>query len=309
MDLYSETIITAVNKVKNSVVKIDIISNHQKKKQLIGSGSGFVFSSDGYIFTNEHVISKSEDIRVTLLDGSVFNAEIVGKDPDSDTAIIKAFGSGYSVARLGESEKLQIGQMVIAIGNPLGYQHSVSAGILSGKGRTMQTRNGHYIEDVLQSDVQLNPGNSGGPMINSEGEVIGINTAIVYGANAISFAIAIEGVKSITDQLIKYGKVNKAYLGLIIQEIDIYERLRNYHNIKNKKGLLVTEVAGNSPAEKAGLKTRDIVVEFDKSMVSSPTDLLKLLHYNKVFNPTEIKVIRKSELKTITIMPGTKSIG
>ena len=253
MDLYSETIINAVNKVKNSVVKIDLIANHREKKQLIGSGSGFVFSSDGYIFTNEHVVSKSEDIRVTLLNGSEFKAEIVGKDPDSDTAIIKAYGSGYSVARLGESEKLQIGQLVIAIGNPLGYQHSVSAGILSGKGRTMKTRNGHLVEDVLQSDVQLNPGNSGGPMINSEGEVIGINTAIVYGVNAISFAIAIDGVKSITDQLIKYGKVNKAYLGLMIQEIDIYERLRNYHKIKNKKGLLVTEVAGNSPAAKAGL--------------------------------------------------------
>ena len=308
MDLYSETIINAVNKVKNSVVKIDIIANHREKKQLIGSGSGFVFSSDGYIFTNEHVVSKSEDIRVTLLNGSEFKAEIVGKDPDSDTAIIKAYGSGYSVARLGESEKLQIGQLVIAIGNPLGYQHSVSAGILSGKGRTMKTRNGHLIEDVLQSDVQLNPGNSGGPMINSEGEVIGINTAIVYGVNAISFAIAIDGVKSITDQLIKYGKVNKAYLGLMIQEIDIYERLRNYHKIKNKKGLLVTEVAGNSPAAKAGLKIRDIVIEFDKTKVNSSTDLFKLLHYNKVFNLTEIKVIRKSELKTITIMPGTKSI-
>ena len=307
MDAYSTTIISAVNKLKNAVVKIDVIGKGKQQGKLIGSGSGFVFSSDGLILTNHHVVRLKGDIKVSLLDGSEFQAELVGQDPDSDVAIIKAYGSGYSVAKLGESDSLQIGQLVIAIGNPLGYQHSVSAGILSGKGRTMQTVNGHLMEDILQSDVQLNPGNSGGPLINSSGEVIGINTAIIYGANAISFAIAIDSVKAIADQLIKYGKVSKAYLGLMIQEIEIQERIRNYHSISNKKGLLVLEVAKNSPGSQAGLKYRDIIVEFDGQMIESSNALFRKLTHEKIFQPSVLKVIRKDEIKKLNILPGTQS--
>lgn len=304
MDNYSKTIINAISKVKNAVVKIDVLN---PKNQVVGSGSGFVFSSDGLIFTNNHVIQMKGNIKVSLLDGSEIQAEVVGRDPDSDVAIIKALGSGYSVAKLGVSSELQIGQLVIALGNPLGFQHSVSSGILSATGRTMQTSKGRLIEDVLQSDVQLNPGNSGGPLINSDGEVIGINTAIIRGANGISFSIAIDSVKLITDQLLKYGKVNKAYLGLMIQEIDIHQRLRNYHNISNKKGLLVVEVSDNSPAAKAGIKERDIIVSFDKKEVGSSNDLFKLLSYDRIFKPSRLKLIRRSDLLELDILPGTKS--
>ncbi|HRZ21530.1 MAG TPA: trypsin-like peptidase domain-containing protein, partial [Bacteroidales bacterium] len=207
MDEFSRIIIHSIEKVKNSVVRIDVFRKRGNRTEHAGTGSGFVFSSDGLTFTNSHVISVGDVLRVTLLDGTVVNAELTGKDPDTDIAIIKLLDGGFSVAELGDSDELQIGQFLVAIGNPLGYQHSVSTGVLSGVGRTLRTASGRPIDNVLQTDAPLNPGSSGGPLINTDGRVIGINTAIIQGSQGLSFAIAINTAKEVAEHLIREGKV------------------------------------------------------------------------------------------------------
>jgi S1-C subfamily serine protease len=303
MDSYSELIINAVEKVKNAVVKIDLWSNKRDKSVQSGSGSGFIFSSDGYLFTNDHVVQSGSEAIITLLDGNQFKGEIMGRDSDSDIAIVKIYGSGYSTVHLGNSSGLQIGQLVIAIGNPLGFQHSVSAGILSGMGRTMRSTNGQLIDNILQSDVALNPGNSGGPMINTDGEVIGINTAVIQGANGLSFAIAIDMAKEIANQLIKYGRVSRAYLGLMIQEIKISQRVKNYYRLSGNNGLLIIGIEKSSPAERAELMEGDIIIAFDGRVIKSSIDLNKLLSREKIFSPTSMQIIRRGKMMEFSIFP------
>jgi S1-C subfamily serine protease len=306
MDDFSQIIINAIEQIKNAVVKIDLVSERNGKKLLAGSGSGFVFSSDGLIFTNAHVVSLPGEINVTLLDGDDFKADVIGKDPDTDIAIIKIYGSGYSIAKLGDSGMLKIGQYLIAIGNPLGYQHSVSSGVLSGVGRTLRTSNGRTIDNVLQTDAAMNPGNSGGPLINTSGEVVGINTAIISGAQGLSFAIDINTAKEVANQLIKYGKVKKAWLGLLIQEIEIHQRIRNFHHLGHEKGVLIIGVEENSPASHAQLKEGDIIVDFDGQPVNGSSALFKLLTGEKIYNKTKIKVLRRTFLVEVDIFPKEK---
>lgn len=303
MDEFSKIIIHAIDKIKNAVVKIDVFREQNGRKIPAGSGSGFVFSSDGLIFTNAHVIAKAGIIRVTLLDGSEMEAVVSGKDPDSDIAILKIYSNGYTVASLGDSQQLQIGQFLIAIGNPLGYQHSVSTGILSGVGRTLRTANGQVIENVLQTDTPLNPGNSGGPLINTDGEVVGINTAIIGGAQGLSFAIDINMAKEVARQLILNGKVVKAYLGLMIQEIEIHPRLRNFHHLDNTKGLYISGINDPSPAKKAQMMIGDILIEFDGEIISGSAGLFKLLTAERINKQTRLKVIRKGALVELEIIP------
>jgi S1-C subfamily serine protease len=307
MDIFSEIIVSAVDMVKNAVVKIDKYANVSGREVLTGSGSGFVFSSDGMILTNAHVIDKSGRLKVTLLDGNIFNAEVTGADNDSDIAIIKIFGSGYTAAKLGSSADLKIGQLVIAIGNPLGYQHSVSVGVLSGVGRTLRTRDGHLVDNILQSDAALNPGNSGGPMIDTSGNVIGINTAIIQGAQNLSFSISIDNVKEIAKYLIRDRKVIKAYLGLMLQEIQINPRIRNFYRLNSEKGLLITGYEDSSPAARAKLQEGDIIIEFDGSTINSSIDLTKHLTGGElIFKPTRMKIIRQTLIKEIDIFPVEK---
>jgi S1-C subfamily serine protease len=306
MDSYSTTIINALAKVANAVVKIETYKTSVEKAIALGSGSGFIFSSDGLIFTNDHVLQSSKRIKVSLPDGNEFEGEMVGRDKSSDIAIAKIYGSGYSVAKLGSSTGLMIGQLVIAIGNPLGYQQSVSAGVLSGIGRTMHSTNGQLIDNVLQSDVSLNPGNSGGPLINSDGEVIGINTAIIHGAQSISFTIGIDTAKEIADQLIKFGKVTKAYIGLMLQEIEINPRIRNFYQLNEARGLLIIGTENASPAERAKLQEGDIMVEFDGKPLKSYSELVKRLGRDKIFSPTPLKVIRSGKLIELSVFPVEK---
>ncbi len=303
MDVISETIVTAVDKVKNAAVKIDTYRKVNERMRLAGSGSGFVFSSDGLIFTNAHVIAGAEVIEVTLLDGNSFKAEITGKDIHTDIAIIKIYESGYTPAKLGVSADLKIGQLVIAIGNPLGYQHSVSVGVISGVGRTMRTPDGHLMDNILQSDATLNPGNSGGPMIETSGKVIGINTAIIPGAQGLSFSIGIDTAKEIAKYLIRDGKVTKAYLGLMIQEIEIHPRIRNFYKLSSRKGLMVTGIEKASPADRANLFDGDIILEFDGDTISGSADLFHHLTGEAVFKPAKLKILRRTVIKDIDIFP------
>jgi S1-C subfamily serine protease len=304
MDIISEIIVNAVDKVKNAVVKVDKYSNVLGKERLAGSGSGFVFSSDGLILTNSHVIEDAGRLVVTLLDGDEFPATITGMDKDTDIAIIKIWGSGYTAARLGASNDLKIGQFVIAIGNPLGYQHSVSVGVLSGVGRTMRTPGGQLIDNILQSDAAMNPGNSGGPMIDTSGEVIGINTAIIPGAQGLSFAIGIDTAKEVARYLISNGKVTKAYLGLMINEIEINPRIRNFYRLEAKKGVLITGLENSSPAFRANLREGDIIVEFDGKVISSSGDLTKhLIGGELILKPTKMKILRQTKMMEVDIYP------
>jgi S1-C subfamily serine protease len=303
MDSYSEIIINAVGKAKNAVVKIDLWSKRQNKSEPSGSGSGFIFSSDGYLFTNDHVVQAGNELVVSLLEGNEFKGEIIGRDSDTDLAIVKIYGSGYSTVRLGSSIELQIGQLVIAIGNPLGFQHSVSAGILSGMGRTMRSTNGKLIDNILQSDVALNPGNSGGPMIDTEGKVVGINTAMIRGAQGLSFAIAIDMAKEIADQLIKFGRVSRAYLGLMLQEIKLSQRVRNFHRLSVDNGLLIIGIEKTSPAERAKLMEGDIIIGFDGIALCSSIELNKRLGRDKIFSPSTLRILRRGKIMEVDIFP------
>ena len=304
MDLFSDIIVTAVEKAKNAVVKIDKYTRITGNDRLTGTGSGFVFSSDGLILTNAHVIDSSTRLNVTLLDGNEFSGDVVGRDKDSDIAIIKIFGGGYTPVKLGVSGELKIGQLVIAIGNPLGYQHSVSVGVLSGVGRTMQTPGGQLIDDILQSDAAMNPGNSGGPMINSDGEAVGINTAIIPSAQGLSFSIGIDSAKEIARYLISDGKVVKAYLGLLTHEIDIHPRIKNFYRLSSKRGLMITGLENSSPASRANLHEGDIIIEFDGGTITQSVDLTKHLIGNRLISrTTNMKILRQTRIVDIDIVP------
>jgi S1-C subfamily serine protease len=304
MDLFSEIIVTAVEKSKNAVVKIDKYNLINGNERLTGSGSGFVFSSDGLILTNAHVIENSGRLRVYLLDGNDFSGEIIGTDKETDVAIIKIFGTGYTPIKLGVSGNLKIGQLVIAIGNPLGYQHSVSVGVLSGVGRTMRTPGGQLIDDILQTDAALNPGNSGGPMIDTYGEAIGINTAIIPSAQGLSFSIGIDSAKEIARFLISEGKVTKDYLGLMTNEIEINPRIKNFYRLAAKKGLIITGLENSSPASRANLHEGDIIIEFDGGTITKSVDLTKHLIGSKlIMKPTNMKILRQTKIVDLDIIP------
>ncbi|HOW24445.1 MAG TPA: trypsin-like peptidase domain-containing protein [Bacteroidales bacterium] len=306
MDEFSRIIIHSIEKVKNSVVRIDVFRKRGNRTEHAGTGSGFVFSSDGLTFTNSHVISVGDVLRVTLLDGTVVNAELTGKDPDTDIAIIKLLDGGFSVAELGDSDELQIGQFLVAIGNPLGYQHSVSTGVLSGVGRTLRTASGRPIDNVLQTDAPLNPGSSGGPLINTDGRVIGINTAIIQGSQGLSFAIAINTAKEVAEHLIREGKVRKAYLGILIQEIELHPRTISFHKLVSSKGLLITGVDSPSPAAMANLQKGDILIELDGNPITTSSSLFRLLTGDMILKPILVKVIRQGSIAEMSILPQEK---
>ncbi len=306
MDEFSRIIIGSIQKVKNSVVKIDVYRKRGNRTEHAGTGSGFVFSSDGLTFTNSHVISVGENLRVTLLDGTVVNAELTGKDPDSDIAIIKLLNGGFSIAELGDSDELQIGQFLVAIGNPLGYQHSVSTGVLSAVGRTLRTASGRPIDNVLQTDAPLNPGSSGGPLINTDGLVIGINTAIIQGSQGLSFAIAINTAKEVAEHLIREGKVRKAYLGILIQEIELHPRTISFHKLVSTKGLLITGVDSPSPAAMANLQKGDILIELDGNPITTTSSLFRLLTSDRILKQVTVKVIRQGSIAEVNILPQEK---
>lgn len=234
----------------------------------------------------------------------VFSEIIVNAVEKAKTAVVKIFGDGYTPVKLGVSADLKIGQLVIAIGNPLGYQHSVSVGVLSGVGRTMRTPGGQLIDDILQSDAAMNPGNSGGPMINTDGEVIGINTAIIPSAQGLSFSIGIDTAKEIARYLISDGKVIKAFLGLMTHEIEINPKIKNFYRLSSKRGLIITGLENSSPASRANLHEGDIIIEFDGGIITQSVDLTKHLIGNKlIMKPTNMKILRQTKMVDIDIIP------
>jgi S1-C subfamily serine protease len=306
MDAFSKIIIDAVEKTKNAVVKINVFKTVKGKLVPAGAGSGFIFSSDGFVFTNSHVVHGAEKIMVSLLNENEIEGFVIGEDPDTDLAILKIYTEGYSVAKLGDASQLQIGQFVIAIGNPYGYQHTVTTGVVSALGRTLQTQSGKLVDNVIQSDAALNPGNSGGPMITTEGDVIGVNTAMIQGAQGLSFSVDINTAKEIAQQLIHHGKVFKAYIGVMLQEININPKIKQHFNLSNKRGLFVTRIEPESPASRSQLQEGDIIINFNGHIVNSTHELFKELTKKEILTMIDVTVLRRTELLNFSVVPSER---
>ncbi|MFM7430224.1 MAG: S1C family serine protease [Flammeovirgaceae bacterium] len=303
MDTFSQMIIDAVALVKNAVVKIDVYKKDKGKLARAGSGSGFVFSSDGLIFTNCHVVNNADKIMVSLLNENEIEATLIGQDPDTDLAVLKIFTDGYSVSKLGDASQLQIGQFVIAIGNPLGYQHTVTTGVVSALGRTLRSQNGMLVDNVIQSDAALNPGNSGGPLISTDGEVVGVNTAIIQGANGLSFSVDINTAKEVASQLIQSGKVFKAYLGFQLQEVPINNKIKRHYHLPNEKALFVVGIEKDSPASRSQIREGDLIVSFNNKPVNTLNQLFKELTKKEILSMIDVSIVKHTELLTVNIFP------
>lgn len=307
MDSYSQTIINAAEQVRSAVVKIERYTAGKNNQVIEGSGSGFIFSSDGYLFTNSHVVHGAQSLKVMLQDGRLYTAGLVGEDVATDLAILKIQATDFTPVQLGDSDELRIGQMVIAIGNPLGFQHTVTAGVVSALGRTLRGENGLSMDSMIQTDAALNPGNSGGPLVNSNGEVIGVNTAVIRGAQGLCFAISINTAKSIASELIRFGKVKRAYVGIVMQQIELVPKLRAFHQLKNKQALFVTQVERNSPAHKAGLLSGDIIYAFNDQLVETADQFFKMMTAEKIGQFQFVNVVRgngKAELRVTPVERG-----
>ncbi|HET9149293.1 MAG TPA: trypsin-like peptidase domain-containing protein [Alphaproteobacteria bacterium] len=293
-DAYSQAVVDAVEKVSPAVVHIRVMAANGRPH---GSGSGVIVAPDGLILTNSHVVHGAARLTVTSVDGRAMTGRVLGDDPDTDLALVRIDEfADLPSARLGDSGKLKAGQLAIAIGNPLGFECTVTAGVISALGRSLRSQSGRPIDDLIQTDAALNPGNSGGPLVNSRGEVIGINTAVIFGAQGICFAVASNTAEIVLAQLIRHGRVRRARLGLGGQKMAIPRRLVRAHGLAQAWGVLVSEVEENGPAAGAGLKAGDILVKLDEAAVTGIDELLRLLTEGRLDRHTKLVVIRDGAL-------------
>ena len=306
LDEYSRTVVAAVARVAPAVVNIDIkqrVDGRRGPREVGGSGSGFVIAPDGFILTNSHVVHGATAIHVNLSDGREFPAQLIGDDPDTDLAVIRIDAPQLAHVRLADSETLRVGQIVIAIGNPLGFQASVTAGVVSALGRSMHTQSGRLIDNIVQTDAALNPGNSGGPLVNSAGEVIGVNTAMIRPAQGICFAIASNTAKFVAGWLIRDGKIRRSYIGVAGQNVPIHRRVVRFYNLPLETGVLVGSVEKDSPAAKTGLREGDVIVAFNGEPIGSIHELHRRLMAEQIGVESKIVIIRYTEKLELSIVP------
>jgi len=299
LDAYSEAVASAVDRVAPAVAHVGV----QTRKGRRGSGSGFLITPDGYLLTNSHVASGAQALEVTLPDGRTADAAIVGDDPDSDLAVLKVQANDLSWIRLGDSSQVRVGQVAIAIGNPFGFHATVTSGVVSALGRSLRAQSGRLIDDVLQTDASLNPGNSGGPLVNTRGEVIGVNTAMILPAQGICFAIAVDLAKFVATSLIRDGHIVRAWIGVAGQNARLRRHLVRRHDLAHESGVLVLSIEKGSPAERTLLREGDVIVSLAGQPVAGVDDLHKLLAGNAIGVRTTIAVLRNSELVTLEIEP------
>lgn len=305
LDSYSKTVISALEKVSHAVVYLEVTKDVRGRRggEASGGGSGFIFTPDGYIFTNSHVVHGAKEIKVMLPDGRTVSGRLVGEDEDTDLAVVQIWAPDVVPVKLGDSQKLSPGQIVIAIGNPFGFQSTVTAGIISALGRSMRAQSGRLIDNVIQTDAALNPGNSGGPLVNSRGEVVGVNTAVILPAQGICLAVPIDTAKSVAFALMRDGFVRRGWLGIAAQTIALRTRLARYHQIFNSGAVLLIGIEPNSPAKRAGLREGDALVSINDQTINSVDDLHRILLTVKADAESVVKIIRHSELLSIPVTP------
>jgi S1-C subfamily serine protease len=304
LDEYSRSVVSAVSRVSPAVVNIEIEQRTKgRPRNVAGSGSGFVITPDGFILTNSHVVHQAARITVNLSDGRDCLAQLVGDDPETDLAVIRIDAPQLVHVRLADSESLRVGQIAIAIGNPLGFQASVTAGVISALGRSMHSQSGRLIDNIIQTDAALNPGNSGGPLVNSAGEVIGVNTAMIRPAQGICFAIASNTAKLVAGWLIRDGRIRRSYIGVAGQNMPLHRRVIRFYNLPLETGVLVASVEKDSPAQLAGLREGDIIVAFNERPVGTIHDLHKMLVSEQIGVAAKLVAIRHTEKLELSILP------
>src|SRR5215470_8172412 len=311
LDAYSRAVVNAVEKVNPAVVSIEVYglpltssgAESQRALRPQGHGSGFLFTPDGFILTNSHVVHQARRIEVALTDGRRFPAELVGDDPDTDLAVVRIAGTQLIAAQLGDSQALRVGQLVIALGNPYGFQCTVTAGVVSALGRSLRSQSGRLIDNLIQTDAALNPGNSGGPLVTSRGEVVGVNTAVILPAQGICFAIAASTAKFVAGRLIKDGRIRRSYLGVGGQNITLPRRLVRFYNLPIERGVVVVSVEPNSPAHRAGVYEGDVIIGYGDRIVASIDDLQRLMTEEQVGSRSILTLIRRTERIELAIVP------
>lgn len=306
LDAYSTAVAGAAEKASPSVVNIRVYHSRQSNPERpTGGGSGFLFTPDGFILTNSHVVHGASKTEVTLLDGRRFEADLIGSDPDTDLAVVRIGAAGLAAAQLGDSRSVRVGQIAIAIGSPYGFEYSVTAGVVSALGRSLRSISGRLIDDVIQTDAALNPGNSGGPLVNTRGEVIGVNTATILPAQGLCFAIAANTARFIAGRLIKDGKISRAYIGVAGQNIVMPRRLIRFHQLGPDTAVRVISVEAGSPAEKAGLREQDLIVAWSGRAVGGIEDLQRVLSGAQPEAHAIVTVIRGAEKLALEVIPTT----
>jgi S1-C subfamily serine protease len=303
LDAYSSAVTRAVEWVSPSVVKIDVEKSGRGRG---GSGSGFVFTPDGLVMTNSHVVHDAQSIRLTFADGQRSGAVLLGDDPDTDTAVLRTDAATLQPAVLGQSRTLKVGQLAIAVGNPYGFQFTVTAGVVSALGRSMRAASGRMMDEIIQTDAALNPGNSGGPLVNSQGEVIGINTATIMPAQGLCFAIGIDTAKFVASQLLQFGRVRRSWIGISGQNVPLPRRLVYEYKLPASTAILVTDVQEHSPAKSAGVEAGDMVIGFGAANIAGIDELHRLLTSEAAQRATTLTILRGVERKQLRVTPLAK---
>jgi S1-C subfamily serine protease len=306
LDAYSRAVIDVVEAVSPAVVRLDVrpADGAREDGRQAGTGSGVIVSPDGLVLTNSHVVGGTSRLRTTTADGQSLTAHVVGDDPDTDLALVRINeGVTLPFAPLGDSRRLKRGQLVIAIGNPLGFESTVTAGVVSALGRSLRARTGRLIDDLIQTDAALNPGNSGGPLVSSHGEVVGINTAIIMGAQGICFAIAANTAKFVLGELIRHGRVRRGYIGISAAQTRLPRRLRREAGVAQDGAVVVSAVEPSSPAARAGLLQGDVLIALDGQAVTGADDLVRLLTAEKIGQTVEIELLREGQRRQLALTP------
>ena len=302
LDAYSRAVIDVVERVGPAVVRIDVKAKDGRAAG--GTGSGVIVAPDGLVLTNSHVVNGASQVTVATVDGRSLTARVVGDDPDTDLALVRIDAPvTLPAAALGNSKLLRRGLLVIAIGNPLGFESTVTTGVVSALGRSLRARSGRLIDDVIQTDAALNPGNSGGPLVSSRGEVVGINTAVILGAQGICFAVAANTANFVLGELVRHGRVRRAFIGVAAQHIAIPRRLRHAAGLSQESAVLAATVEAGSPAARAGVKARDIILGLDGTAITGGDDLIRVLAGDKIGRTVEIDILRNGGRLALPLVP------